>query len=243
MSVLEVALVFAVALCGSTAQSAVGFGLVLPIAPVLLVLLDPPDALLTLSLAGLAHNLLVLLGRRGTLEIRRPDAGLILLAATPALGLGAIVVRALPKTPLQIAVGVAVLVAVAARRRRPKGDAAAGRASGAAVGALSGFLTTTVGVNGPPLVLWLQARGATLVELRHTLALVFLGLNLLALPTLAAGGAHVDHAALGALLAGIGAGHVTGRTAARRAPLGALERATEVLLVVTGMAALTAALL
>jgi uncharacterized membrane protein YfcA len=58
----------------------------------------------------------------------------------------------------------------------------------AAAGLAAGVLTTTTGTNGPPLVLWLQRRGATPLETRDTLGALFLCLNLLGAAALAVTG-------------------------------------------------------
>jgi hypothetical protein len=66
---------------------------------------------------------------------------------------------------------------------------------------VGGALTTTTGICGPPLVVWLRARRTTLAQLRDTLAIVFLR-NLAALPSLAVRGGAASVAAGAAALCG-----------------------------------------
>lgn len=241
MSGLQLVALALAAFIGSTAQSATGFGVVLPLAPLLFAFEDPPDAVLTIAIAALTHNLLVLATRHRRLELRRRDALVLILAALPGLVLGALIVASLPKTTMQIAVGVTLLAALALRAHEPeRARRLDNTPAGAAIGLLSGTMTTTVAVNGPPLVIWLRARGTTMIELRDTLAAIFLVLNCLAIPNVAARGGTTDAASLAALGCGLVAGHVSGLAASRRLSPATLERALLVLLVVAATSSIAA---
>jgi uncharacterized protein len=172
--------------------------------------------------------------------VRRADAALLVGAALPGLALGALAVSHLSKPPLQLAVGVAILAALAFRLDRPGRLGAPG--FGAAAGFVAGALTTTVGINGPPLVIWLRARRATITELRDTLAVVFLGLNLIAIPTVAARGGRIPAALVPALAAGLLAGHLLGLQAHRRLAPRTLDRALRVILAAAAVGSIVAAL-
>jgi hypothetical protein len=108
-----------VAILGSAAQSATGFGVALPAAPVAFALLAPADAVLTVAAASLMHNLLVLGTRNRRLAIRTGDAALLIGAALPGLILGALIVSRVSKPPMQLAVGIAILAAVLFRVHEP----------------------------------------------------------------------------------------------------------------------------
>ena len=141
------------------------------------------------------QNLLVLGTRHRRLAIRRQDAILLIVAAIPGLFLGAVVVSHASKAPMQLAVGVAILAAVLFRVHEPGRVAAlVSRKIGGLIGLLAGFLTTTVGINGPPLVTWLRARDATFTQLRDTLAMIFLVLNMAAIPSLISRGGTIPAA-------------------------------------------------
>jgi uncharacterized protein len=197
---------------------------------------------LTVGAASLMHNLLVL-GARGRRrpDVRGRDAALLIAAALPGIALGAIAVSHIRKPPLQLAVGVAIVLAVALRLDRP--GRLGGRGGGVAVGLLSGALTTTVGINGPPLVLWLRAGGVTVTQLRDTLAVVFLTFNSIAIVALTARGGRIPAAAVPALAAGLVAGHLLGLEAHRRLSSRTLERAIVVVLTAAGVASIAAAVL
>lgn len=244
MSAPELAALGLVALLGSAAQSATGFGVALPLSPVAFALLSPPDAVLTVAAASLMNNLLVLLTRHRRLAIRGSDAVLIIGAAIPGLLIGALVVSHAPKPPMQLAVGLAILAAILFRLHEPGRVAAlASRGAGGAIGVLAGVLTTTVGINGPPLVTWLYARGATLTQLRDTLAIVFLTLNVAAIPSLAARGGTIPPVLIPALAAGLIVGHFLGVQAHHQLPQRALDRILVTILATAGFSSVIAALI
>jgi uncharacterized protein len=227
---------------GSAAQSATGFGVALPLSPVAFALLSPPDAVLTVATASLMHNVLVLATRHRRLAIRTGDAVLLIVAALPGLVLGALVVSRVAKAPMQLAVGLAILAAIVFRLHEPgRVSALISRKVGLPIGLLAGFLTTTVGINGPPLVTWLRARDATFTQLRDTLAVIFLTLNVAAIPSLASRGGTIAASLVPALAAGLVIGHVLGLQAHNRLSTRALDRVLVAILAAAGVASIIAA--
>ena len=99
----------------------------------------------------------------------------------PGLALGALALELLSKPVLQVAVGAAVVAAAAwqmrHRARRVGVPGAGGRPAAWAAGLVSGALTTSISVSGPPVVLWLEAQGMRPGPFRATLAASFLALN------------------------------------------------------------------
>jgi uncharacterized membrane protein YfcA len=230
------------ALVGSGAQSATGFGVALPLSPVAFALVPPADAVLIVAAASLMNNLLVLATRHRRLALQGRDAALLIATALPGLLIGAVVVSHAPKPPMQLAVGLAILAAVLFRLHEPgRLSAIASRRAGAAIGLLAGVLTTTVGINGPPLVTWLHARGTTLTQLRDTLAVIFLTLNLAAIPSLTTRGGTIPLVLAPALAAGLLVGHIVGLRAHRQLPDHALDRALVGVLTVAGLTSVIAA--
>lgn len=231
-----------VAILGSAAQSATGFGVALPVAPVAFALLSPPDAVLTVAAASLMQNLLVLGTRHRRLELRTRDATLLIAAALPGLILGALVVSRVSKPPMQLAVGLAILGAVLFRLHEPGRVAFLScRVSGLPTGLLAGTLTTTVGINGPPLVIWFRARETTLTQLRDTLAIIFLALNLAAIPSLATRGGTIPATLLPPLAVALILGHLLGLRAHQRLPTQTLDRALVAVLTTAAVASIIGA--
>jgi hypothetical protein len=205
--------------------------------------LEPADAVLTVAAVSLAHNVAVLLTRRRRLDIRLADAGLVIAAAVPGLFVGALIVAHVPKSPMQLSVGVAILAAVIFGLHQPgRVPALQPRLVGVPVGLLAGILTTTVGINGPPLVIWLRARGITVTQVRDTLAIIFMTLNLIAIPNLTAQGGSVPAVAILPISGGLLAGHVLGLTAHNRVSANKLDHALQAVLTAAAAASIIGAL-
>ena len=190
-----VLLVAAVALVAAVVQAATGLGFALVLGPALFLALDPENAIVAVTVLGLALNALVLFGERRRPVVAWPEVRPLLLAAIPGALCGVVVLRALPKPWLQIGVGVAVLAATALRvrsRARAAEPTAGDPRARLALGFATGTLTTSAGVNGPPIALWLTRRGLAPAEVRDSLSAAFMGLGLIGAailgPVLAAAG-------------------------------------------------------
>jgi uncharacterized protein len=206
-------------------QATAGIGFALVLSPAAFALLEPEGAIVAITALGLTLNLLVLFGERRRPRVAWGEVGPFLAAAVPGSGCGVLVLRALPKPALQVAVGLAVLAAVALRvraRRRAVAPTEGDARGRLAVGFVSGTLNTSAGVSGPPLALWLAHRGLGPAEMRDSLGAAFLGMGvigaLVLAPVLAAVGADVDWAALGAGVVCVAGGHAIGSRAFARLP-------------------------
>jgi len=218
--VLVLALAIAGATLGALLQSTTGIGYALVAGPALLMITTAQRAIATLLFTGVLINVLMLARvRRGTGE-KHMSIGPLLAWSLPGLVAGVLLLQLIAKQTVQVVVGVAVLGAVGVTLRPPprRGPAsAAGRTPTghvAAVGLACGALTTATSVNGPLLLLWLNARQATAAQVRDALATCFLALNLLgagALALLGNSGQVVDVALLAELTPGILAGTLLGR--------------------------------
>jgi uncharacterized membrane protein YfcA len=223
---------------GAALQATAGFGFALLAAPALVRVLGPTEAVGVLGVLSVVVNALTLATPRARSSLAPTVLTLELLRlappATVGLVAGALLLGVVPDAALQAALAVAVLVALLTRR--DPAVAAPPRQAWRQITAFSaGVMTTTIGVNGPPLVLWLRARGATPQQLRATLALAFLTAGAATVVVLAALGDL--HAGLGTILlctAAVLAGHSAGR---RQATGMALHRHDRL---VTGVLALSA---
>ena len=225
------------ALVGAAVQSATGFGFALVLSPALFAVMEPAEAVTALLALGAALNLLVLVEGHDARWSRLPP---LLLPALPGLVLGAVVLAALSREPLQIGVGVAVIAAALWQLRH---QATAARVPAPAAGFLSGVLTTSISISGPPIVLWLEAQALSPAEFRATLAAVFLALNVAGWAVLGvAGDATADLGELALLLALVVVGYALGALAFRRLDHERFYRIVLALVVVTGAASIVAGL-
>jgi uncharacterized membrane protein YfcA len=232
------ALAVLAALAGAAVQSATGLGFALVLTPALFAVLEPTEAVTAVLLLGAALCLLVLVESRGVATHGLPR---LLVPALPGLGLGLVVITALSKEPLQVGVGVVVIVAAAwqLRHRAPV------RLPAVAAGLLSGVLTTSIGVNGPPLALWLESERVRPDVFRTTLAAAFLILDIAGVAVLVSseGLETVDLGVLGPLLAAVAAGYALGAVAFRRIDARRFSTVVLVVVICTGMASVFAGIL
>jgi uncharacterized membrane protein YfcA len=241
------ALAAAAAFVGAFVQSTTGFGFALLLSPAAFAVLEPVEAVMTLLVLGLALNLAVLFERGRPEHVDWRVLAPVLLWALPGLAVGAVALTSLSKETLQIAVGLAVMVAAAWQWRRRRLRAAPGlpAAAGPAAGFVSGLLTTSISVSGPPLVLWLEAREAHPEEFRATLAASFLALNLTGGVILLAtqGAGSLSAGTVGPLLALVVAGYALGAAAFRRLDRERFYTLALALVAATGVASVVAGLL
>ncbi len=241
------ALVAAAALAAAVVQASTGLGFALVLGPALFALLEPESAIVALTVLGLALNMLVLFGERRRPAVAWGEVGPILAAAAPGALCGVVVLRALPKPWLQVTVGAAVIGA-AALRARSRADAVAPTAGDPrarlALGFATGTLTTSAGVNGPPMALWFTHRGLGPAEVRDSLSAAFLGLGLIGgvvlAPVLATAGEDIEWPALAAGLACVVVGHAVGRRAFARIDAERYEPLLLMLVVAAGVASVVA---
>jgi uncharacterized membrane protein YfcA len=109
---------------------------------------------------------------------------------------------------------------------------------------VSGALTTSINVNGPPIVLWLEARGASPEEFRASLAATFLALDLSggALLLVAQGSGSIKLGTVAPLLGLVVAGYALGALAFRRLNRERFYTLVLALVACTGVASIVAGL-
>lgn len=219
---MTVALLALGALAAACVQATTGIGFALVLSPIAFALLTPAGAIVAVTALGLELNLLVLLGERRRPRVAWRELVPILLAAIPGSVGGVLLLRALPKAVLQVAVGVALIAAalLLARRAatRPHSSGEGSLFGRLVVGFSTGVLGTSTGVSGPPQALWLARLRLTPAEVRDSLSASFLVLGVIAfvalVPVL-----HRAHLTVTELVAGLACvigGHAVGSRAFAR---------------------------
>ncbi len=223
------------ALAGAAVQSATGLGFALVLSPALFVVLEPEEAVTAVLLLGAALCILVLVESR---RVATYGLGRLLVPALPGLGVGMVVLSALSKEPLQVGVGVAVTAAAAWQLWHPVAISFPAWVAGL----LSGALTTSISVNGPPLALWLESEEVPPAEFRTTLAAAFLILDILGVGVIVSseGLDTIDLGTLVPLLACVCAGYALGAVAFRRLDTERFSAAVLMVVICTGLASVLA---
>ncbi len=149
-----------------------GFGLNLFGSPLLLLLYGPKMAVgmtLMLSLVTTAAAVVVP-DRGGTVE--RKTVALLSTASLAGLPVGALILAWSDPRTLRLLIGAVVVIYAALSVRAPRVGVGLGTTARAALaaGVLSGVLSTSTALNGPPLVAYYTARGVGKATFRASVA-------------------------------------------------------------------------
>jgi hypothetical protein len=242
-TVVVIALIVAAA---GFVQAAAGFGFALLAVPLLALVVPPETAVVITFLHGTCSSLLTAGRHHGHIdrtETRRLSTGAVL-----GMPLGALVLVSASPEALRIAVGVATCAAATwmlLPHTRTGGAREVRPAATYAVGALSGVLNTAVATNGPPLVVYLRARGLATDTFRATISAVFTISNVVGLGILLVAGAVHAPAVAAFVLTLVPAlvGWFAGNHAAGRLRSEHFVRVVDVILLVSGLLAIGRAVL
>ncbi|MEK0154198.1 sulfite exporter TauE/SafE family protein [Arthrobacter oryzae] len=144
------ALVLIAVVAGALAQRIAGLGFGLLVSPVLVVLLGPFDGVMIINLCGAASSLLILSRVWRHVNWRR-YAG---LAASAVVGVapGAWLASNVPAAPLEICIGVLLIIALLASHRLNRSSwRATGPVPMVSLGFSSGLMNAAAGVGGPAI--------------------------------------------------------------------------------------------
>jgi len=179
------AFVFAVVLVAGTAQTVTGFGFALVAVPFFILVLEPQEVVVLTATVALANAAIV---TRGAWEhVPWRTVGVMVAGSLFGMPVGLIVLLFAPDEALRMAVAVMAIV-LAAALAAGVSFGQHGRPGEAAAGAVSGVLTTSTGMNGPPIVLYLADQRLPPHAFRGTLSSYFLMGNVLSLTTFAIAG-------------------------------------------------------
>ena len=242
----ETALIAAVLVFSAALQTSTGFGFALLSAPVLAVLVGPVEAVSTIVATGVVVDVLVLAADGRRPQPRGRDVLSLGLWSVPGLVAGALLLRVLPNTVLQLVVAGAVLFAVGHRLRPRRARSAAAWPperwwSAAPAGLASGVLSTATTLGGPPVVLYLTRRPRPPRETRDTLVALSLVRLPLSVAALVLAGTWVRPPGLLVLWIAVVLGYVIGRWVFARMDLARYEQAVLGALAVAALVAVTTA--
>jgi uncharacterized membrane protein YfcA len=233
--------VIVVVLIAGTAQTVAGFGFALIAVPFLVTVLGVRETIVVATILGIANAALV---QRGAWRhTPRPTVVTMLAGSLAGMPLGLLVLLHAPQDALRLAVGVAS-IAMAAAIVFGGALSLPGRRGEALAGLISGALNTSVGMNGPPVVLYLQDRRLPPQAFRAALSAFFLVTNIVTLALLAASGVVNSDAAVlaAAALPSVLIGSVAGHALLPRLSHETFRRMVLVLLVVTSAGAVASAI-
>ncbi len=237
-----VALIGVVVMAAACVQATTGLGFALVLSPVVFAVLSPAAAIITVTGLGLLLNLLVLLGEHRRPRVAWREVLPILVAVAPGAVGGMLLLRSLSKPVLQVGVGVVLLSGVLVGRIRASATKSDSVAIRLAIGLTTGVLTTSAGVSGPPIALWLTRTDLSPGEVRDSLSATFLAIGLIAcvalIPVVAR--AHIDPALVAPAMVCVVGGHALGRRAFARVDKRWFEALLATVVVCAGAASIAA---
>jgi len=170
MSAGQIALLAVILTVSGFVSGISGFGYALAATPLCSIVIAPSRAVILITLCGLTPAIqnFVTFHR----DIDRPVATRMSIASLLGMPLGLVVLETVGDAPLRLALGIvtgvlAVLMVtgVQLRRATPTSDVVFGFASG--------VLNTSVGTNGPPIVINLRAHQMPIKRFRGTISTLF----------------------------------------------------------------------
>ena len=211
------------------AQTVAGFGFALVAVPIFVLVLTVPEAVGTAAFLSFVNALAV--ASQARRDVAWPLVKRLFLGSLLGMPFGLAVLLGSSGDLLRVGVGVvSILMAAAIVASVP--FRTPGRVGTIGVGVASGFLTTSIAINGPPVVLFLQALGVPQGVFRATSSAFFVVNGVVSLSVFALSGVIGAETmlrilwALPALLAGNLLGHLllprVGPSAFRRLVLGLL---------------------
>jgi len=175
----------AVFLAGVT-SGLTGFGFALVTVPLLILVLPPKVVVPIISLLSNLTHLLILIETRRWLQPRRILP--LMLAGIAGIPLGTYLLLALDAQTLKILIGVVTTLAAIAMLTGFSRPIRNEKLAFFPVGFISGLLTGSTGMGGPPVVLFFSNQGVEKQVCRANFTLFFTVTSLVALPTQLAGG-------------------------------------------------------
>lgn len=166
-------------------QGLTGFGFTMTAIPFLVISTPVKEAIIISTLIALGISAWQTV--REYKNVKIPVAARLSIAALITMPAGIVLFAAAQPSTLRIAVGVAVIAAVVLTMWRPA-TMSANPKTDIAAGALSGALKTSVGVNGPPIVIACHAHGMNPTQFRATVATVLGASNAVAVAMFAGAG-------------------------------------------------------
>lgn len=219
---------------GAAAQAVTGYGFSLVAAPVFVLLVGPLQAVRLTNVFALLVNLLLL--AREHRGLRAGRTARLLIPAVIVTPPTAWAVHRSDPAVLSIVVGLVVLACALALVFGGRDPRFSGRKSLFAAGATSAAMNTTSGVGGPAVAMYAINADWSVEHTRPTLALFFVGLNVLSLSAL---GLPKVTALVGTALAvATFGGFVAGMSLLRRLSPASVARSVLLLAVAGGLAAI-----
>jgi len=170
------------ALLAGCVSGLTGFGLALISVPLLLFIYDPATVVALTAVLSVFINVAVV--RDSWREAHKRLVLALLVPALLGLMVGVEILSYVDPLYLRLGAGIMVVFSTLLLLREVRLPGAGTRWGPVAAGSVSGVLTTSIGLSGPPIVLLFASRGLAKHAFRSSSALYFLVISIAALPLL-----------------------------------------------------------
>jgi uncharacterized membrane protein YfcA len=160
-------------------QGITGFGFAVLAAPLGFLFFDQQTIVVVLTIISLVLNTFLL--QKIKSKVDKKFVVKLLIPGLIGVPLGVIALTAIDGNILKLAAGILALVFVIILLF-PRAKIKENNVLTVFVGALTGFLQSSIGLSGPPIVLVLTGYSLEVKQMRKTLAIVFLFLSIISLP-------------------------------------------------------------
>jgi len=227
-------------------QAAAGFGFALLAVPLMALVVPPETAVIVVFLHGSCSSVLTAGHRRS--HIDWTEAKRLSIGAIVAMPFGAIILVTASSSVLRLVLGIVICSAaiwMLLPSTKLRHALAVQPATTYAVGAVSGVLNTALSTSGPPLVVYLRARGFGIATFRSTISVVFTISNVVGFFILLTWGAiHLVAVKYFVLTLGPAlVGWVLGNATAAKLRTEHFSRLVDLLLLVSGLLAIVKAIM
>ena len=168
----ELVIGLAALLLGSFVFSAVGFGMALAAAPILLLIMAPQPVVVLVNTMIALTTLMVL--RQTWRHLRWRQSWLFLVAGLPPVPLGVVLLSVAAPAPLRIAITTLILAIAVTSLFNVRVPAARTRWGAVGFGFTTTLLTTTLSIGGPLAAIYAIEQDWPRETMRATLAMYFL---------------------------------------------------------------------
>lgn len=152
MLTLEAVAIFTIIFFASFLQTITGFGYALAAAPLMALVMNPKDAIMFILFTGIITKLALLYH---TWHQGRFTAISLIFATSLAGALpGAYVLKVISNEALKVGIGLTLIIIAIAMARDFRVNISQPRLAKTVVGIISGFLSTTTSLSGPPIVIY-----------------------------------------------------------------------------------------
>ena len=161
-------------------QGTTGFGFALVAVPPMTILVDPQIIVPALLVQTLMTGTLILLHARKYLHVNR--MWLLPLSGVAGIPTGAVILVVLDAEPLRVFIGAVVVIAALAMMagfRRPIRNE---RLASVPVGFVSGTLSASTGLSGPPVIFFYTNQSLDIREFRANIVAHFMIMNVATIP-------------------------------------------------------------